>query len=231
MNTNKSKSRAIKNMVIFTALACLLIGFAMTRSGSSSAQVNPEQSRGRMGGFSVRGPQRGGSGEQQGRVKQTPEKTGSYLHLVLQVTQDGETEVVKATELPGEAPLSDLPTGNFTYEVLDNDEPVAVEAMTDPFEQRSFSGPEDSETHGHYVGRAESATIIVKVPKASLDSAKLDRLAIRFYRLKPEVNLEQIDVTELQRLKQDGQLENVMEVEGTKLAPQIRLKGRRIGIQ
>lgn len=231
MNTNESKSSAIKKIVFFIALACLVIGLAMTRSDSSSAQSKAEQGRGRMDGIPLKGPLQGGSGEQQGRVKQLSEKAGSHLHLVLQLTQDGEIEVIKATEVPGEAPLSDVPTGGFVYEVLDNDEPVAVEAVTDPFELRSFSGPEDSETHGHYIGRAETATIVVKVPKASLDNVKLDKLSIRFYRLKPEVNLEKIDVTELHRLKQEDQLESLMEVTGSKLAPEIKLKGLRLGIR
>ena len=102
--------------------------------------------------------------------------------------------------------------------MLDGNEALAVEATVDPFEQRSFSGPDESDTHGHSIGRVESAIITIKVPKATLSNAKLDNLAVRFYRIKPEVDLQQINVAALQQLKQADQVEDVINIEAGKLA-------------
>src|SRR5262245_24390311 len=228
MNTNKNKVGTAKKVFFCTVLLGLTIGLTLTQPGSSSVQGQAGQNKGQMNRIPNGEVLKGGEGQQQGRINPTSDKSTTHLHLVLRITQDGEAEVIKATELPGEAPLTDAPTGNFAYEVLDDSQPVAVEAMTDPFELRSFSGPENSETFGHNIERAESATIVVKVPTAALDSVKLDKLTVRVYRLKPEVNLEKFDLDELQRMKQGDQVEKVLEVASDKLAPQIKQKGRRL---
>lgn len=226
MNTNTNKTQKIKRIVLAGALACLTTGAVLMQSTGSSAQ--DKAAMGRIPGNSVA---QGGKGEQQGRVSNRTATNGSHLQLMLRVNADGETEVLKAAELPGEAPVSDVPTGNFAYEVLDGNEALAVEATVDPFEQRSFSGPDESDTHGHSIGRVESAIITIKVPKATLSNAKLDNLAVRFYRIKPEVDLQQINVAALQQLKQADQVEDVINIEVGKLAPQIRAKGRKISLQ
>src|SRR6185503_11222638 len=102
-------------------------------------------------------------GTQQGAVRQAP-ASGSHLRLVLRVTAEGASEVVSATELPGEARLSEEPKGDLVYEVADGAETLAVEALPELFEAHSFGGPED-DTRGHAFHPQKEATIVVTVPQ------------------------------------------------------------------
>jgi hypothetical protein len=163
---------------------------------------------------------------QQGRVTK-PQLTGSHLHVVLRVMQDVAVDVVRATEVPGEAVMSDAPAGDVVYEVTSHRHTLAVEAISDPFETRSFPPPKGSSIQGHHIERAQAATIIIKVPQMSLDNPDLDQLAVRLYRIRPEVPLEKIDLAALEGLKQDLQVESLVGSPCGILGFLIRQKGRK----
>lgn len=155
----------------------------------------------------------------------------SHLHLVLRITEAGATEVLSAVEIEGDALISDEPTGDFVYEVTEDGKTLAVQAIPDPFELRSFSGPEGTPQEGHYLSRAKTATITVKVPNAKLAAPSLNKFVIQLYKVKPGEPLEKINPAVLYRLKQEKRLELRVNITGSKLAPQILKLGRKLNIQ
>lgn len=167
----------------------------------------------------------------QQRATRTAPSQQSYLHLVLKLTEGGGAEVLSAAEVSGEAVISDEPTGDYVYEVTTNNQTLATQAVQDPFEMRSFSGPEGTAQQGHHIERAKTATIVVKVPKMNLESAGLTNLAVRLYRIKPGAPIAKINTASVARLKQENRLETLIDVVKGKLAPQIRQKGTRIVAQ
>jgi hypothetical protein len=79
-------------------------------------------------------------GTQQDPVRQAP-GSGSHLRVVLRVTSEGGSEVVSATELPGEARLSEEPKGDLVYEVSDGTQTLAAEALPEIFEEQKNNEP------------------------------------------------------------------------------------------
>jgi hypothetical protein len=217
MNTKSNKLNFTRAAIYFTLAAGLLVGLFHLKLASLSAQTREQEA--------------GQGMQQRGGVKKITPPAGSHLHVVLRLTEDGTAEVLTATELPGEAVVSDVPAGDFVYEVASDQQTLAVEAVPDPFELRSFPDPEATSFQGHHRARAKTATLIVKVPKASLASTDLDQLAMRFYKLKPDVQLEQINPAELRKLKESDQLEMQLAVPDHQLGPELRQKGRKVGLQ
>jgi hypothetical protein len=169
-----------------------------------------------------------GTGEQQ---HSGAPSTESHLHLVLRISDTGDTEVITATEVPGEAIIPDEPIGDFIYEVTRNGQPVAVQALSDPFEMRSFPGPADPSRVGHHIERAKTATLVVKVPKTSLASVNLDKLEVRLYKMKADTPIEKINLESVAKLKQNNLLEMRLDIPGSKIAPQILQMGRKMAPQ
>ncbi|MGH9713334.1 MAG: hypothetical protein ACRD5M_08550 [Candidatus Acidiferrales bacterium] len=155
------------------------------------------------------------------------ESTQSHLRLVLRVTEGGTSEVVSATEIPGPAVLSDLPTGNFLSEIVRGGQTVAVQAIPDPFEIHSFNGPPGTPEEKHHFERVKTATILVDLPDTGL-ATNLEGYSVRFYKLKPGPNLERVNPETFQKLKQENRLEMQFDLPGAQLAPDVRLKGKKL---
>jgi hypothetical protein len=170
----------------------------------------------------------GPTSRQQPRAdRATKAVSGSHLDLVLRLSEDGRAELVRATELPGSAVLSEVPVGNYVYEVKKDGKTLAIESLGDPFERRSFPLPgEDPHGGGHHLERAPSAQVVVKVPKTALADVDLDRLAIRVARIEGAERLEAVNEAGVAKLKADGVLDERWEMSGGALAGALRSKGR-----
>ncbi|MFL6196867.1 MAG: hypothetical protein ACJ75H_21970 [Thermoanaerobaculia bacterium] len=147
--------------------------------------------------------------------------SGSHLQLVLRVTEGGEAEVVSAAEVPGPAPLTTEPLGDYAYEVTEGETTVAVQALPDPFEMRSFSPP--GKELGHHIERAKAATVAVDLPLPK-DDAAVNRLGVNLIKLEPGRTLEKVDVAELARLKQEKRVRVISTLPAARMAPQLRDK-------
>jgi hypothetical protein len=168
-----------------------------------------------------------GAGPQKGQDRRTP-SAASHLHLVLEISDTGSVEVLSAVEVSGDAILSDEPAGDFVYEVRVGERTVAVQALPDPFEMRSFPGPEGTPQQGHNLERAKKATIVVKVPRMTATSALLNTVAVRLYKIKPSAQIDKINTSVLQKLRQDKKLEMRFNITSSQLGPQIREKVRKL---
>jgi hypothetical protein len=151
----------------------------------------------------------------------------SYLHLLLQVTEDGELSVLSASQVEGRLILSEYPLGPFHVEVRRGGAIVAVESILDPFAAHGFGGPPGSGQEIHSQMHQAKASLAVKIPDASLDDPRLDQISITLYRRRdPGVALERIDPPTQARLLEEGRLEEVASLPGKELAKQIHgLKG------
>jgi hypothetical protein len=107
---------------------------------------------------------------------------------------------------------------------------VAAEAVLDLFELRSYPGAPGSGAEGHHFGEADSALVTVKVPGTTLAEAARNGLSIRLYRIGTARRLERLDLVEVSRLCQEGELDLQWEVAGAELVQAIRLKGRNIPV-
>ena len=173
----------------------------------------------------VSAAQPAGGGGQSG-LKPTPKSTKSFLKLVLKVKADGTSELLSATEMAGEPPLSEEMIGDYVYEVADGDQTLSTEALPDPFASHSFGGPQD-EKDGHFELRSAEATIVVTVPGRSLASP-MNKLSVRLYKLKPGSVPGRLNPSALKQLKAASQLEPaVVTVAPQKLAAEIR----RVGVK
>jgi hypothetical protein len=170
-----------------------------------------------------------GKGQQERKQGAEPslESNVSHLRLVLRLTDGGPAEVISATEIPGPATLSDIPTGDYLSEVLKGGEPVAVQALPDPFEIHSFNGPPGTPQEKHHFERVKTATVLVDVPEAGI-ATNLEGYAVRFYKIKPGPNLERVNPAAIQKLQQEQRLDLQIEVPGSRLAPEVRLKGKKL---
>ncbi|MDY7232733.1 hypothetical protein [Hyalangium rubrum] len=164
-------------------------------------------------------------GTQQDPVRQAP-ASGSHLRVVLRVTADGESEVVSATELPGEAKLSEEPKGDLVYEVSDGTQTLAVEALPELFEAHSFGGPED-DLRGHAFHVQKEATIVVTVPQRNLRS-NLERLNVRLYRITSGPATEEINPATLEKLKAGRHLQPLVESRGGAFGRQIQERSFKV---
>lgn len=171
-----------------------------------------------------------GAGPQKAKDQQTP-SAASHLHLVLQISDTGSVEVLSAVEVSGDAIMSDEPTGDFVYEVRVGEQTVAVQAFPDPFEMRSFPGSEATPQQGHNIERAKKATIIVKVPRMSATSALLNTVAVRLYKIRPGAQIDKINTSALQKLRQEKKIDMRFNVTSSQLGPQIRQKVRKLSPQ
>ena len=149
-----------------------------------------------------------------------PPKT--HLHLVFRLDQSGSAILIRAAEVEGE-PLLAPSAGPFISEVSNGSEVVAVQAEIDPFEMRSFRGPEGSGLEGHHFQAAAEAEITVKVPDASL-SRDLRRLSIRFFKREDGDLAQAVDTKVLDDLKQRGKVKQLSEIQGSLINEEIRRK-------
>lgn len=164
-------------------------------------------------------------GTQQDPVRQAP-ASGSHLRVVLRVTSEGGAEVVSATELPGEAKLSEEPKGDLVYEVSDGAQMLATEALPELFEAHSFGGPQD-DAHGHAFQMQKEATIVVTVPQRNLQN-NLERLSVRLYRITSGPATEEINPATLEKLKAERRLQPLVETRGETLGRRLRERSFRV---
>lgn len=159
----------------------------------------------------------GGGGQSGRKALELP--PGSHLQLVLRVTEGGEAEVVSAAEVPGPAPLTTEPLGDYAYEVTEGERTVAVQALPDPFELRAFSPP--GKELGHHISRAKTATVAVDVPLPK-DDAAIGRLGVNLIKLEPGRTIQKVDAAELVRLKQEKRVRVISTLPAARMAPQLR---------
>jgi len=171
---------------------------------------------------------RQGQGPQVGRVAEA-RGAGSYLHLVLRVTEGAGVEVVDATEHPGTVVLSDVVEGAYLQEVTLGGKTVAVESIADPFQVRSFARPgaHAEQGEGHAFGRANSVVLTVRVPGMTLKSAAAQDVGFALYRPKEQLH-GQLDAGVLEQLKREGRVEPSLRTSGRALSDDIVRKGRRV---
>ncbi len=166
-----------------------------------------------------------GRGAQKPKGPSAPPE-GQHVRLVLRITEAGDSEVVGVAQLPGRAVLSEVGTGDFVVEVVSDGSTIAAQAIPDPFERRSFAGPEGSPIQGHHVERAKTATVTIRVPDMTLGTPGLERLSVRFYKVRPGTPISKIDASEMRRLREENRLERRFEIPASRLAPQIRERAR-----
>jgi hypothetical protein len=185
---------------------------------NSQPDVDPDQA--------ANPPQGTGQQKRTAVAGQPAPSVEAHLHLVLRISESGGVEVLSATEVPGQAVVSDVAIGNFVYEVMSDKGTLAVESMQDPFELRSFPGAPGTPRQGHHIERTTTATIVVKVPHVNLASATLDKIQVRVFSIGPGAPIEQINPNVLQRLQREGRLDLRINLTGVQLAAQVREKGR-----
>jgi hypothetical protein len=190
-------------------------------------RVSPGETQTKVDAKKAENPARGGGAQRRGAATEAP-APGSHLHLVLRLKQDGDPEVVSAVEVPGELVTSDVPAGDFVYEVTSNGQPLAVQAVPDPFEMRSFPGPQGSPIQGHHFDRAKTANVVVKVPQTDLARINRGKFAVSFYKIKPGQAIERLTPDGFQRMKRDQRLEAHSAITTERLTPAIQQQGRKL---
>jgi hypothetical protein len=206
MTTKKRPSgRRLSSLIpvaAFLGIGILALGPAPPLHSAQATAQRPEMKPEPRGGEPA-------ARAQQGRVQAAP-AARSHLRLTLRVSQSGLAEVVAATEVSGEAVLSDVARGDFVYEVAVGGRTLVVQGVIDPFERRSFPGPDGSPQQGHHFDREETATLVVKVPDADGVRKAAEALTVRLYKLRPgTASMETIDSAQLERLKRDYNLDLV----------------------
>ena len=198
MTTKKRPSRRRSFLIAVAAFLGIgiLLGPAPPLHSAQASAQRPE----------MRPEPRGGepaARTQQGRIQAAP-AAGSHLRLTVRVSQSGLAEVIAATEVSGEALLSDAARGDYVYEVAAGGRTLFVQGVIDPFERRGFPGPEGSPLQGHHFDREETATVVVKVPDAQAVREAAEVLSVRLYKLRPDTpSMDTIDSFQLERLKRD----------------------------
>lgn len=174
----------------------------------------------------------GGTGEQQAappaaNPQAAAASSPKHLRVLLRVTRAGAAEVVASTEVPGEAVPSEAPIGQYLVQIQKGNQTVTVQAVTDPFEMRSYA-PRDQPELGHHVEEAREALISVDLPNTTLASPDLETTAVRVYRIKPGTTVEKIDTATFKRLESAGRLEKTVDTSGTPVGRQMREKGTKL---
>lgn len=113
-----------------------------------------------------------------------------YVRLRLRV-HNGDMTVVGAKAVEGPLVESKL-QGDLAYEVTVGQKRVAVGAIPDAGERRSFPDPKAKkpEMKGHNVTPLETYEVNVRVPKEEVSASALPRLEVALYRVKKELPVE-----------------------------------------
>lgn len=149
-----------------------------------------------------------GTGEQK-RGAPVTKPAGSHMELMLKVFSDGKAEIVSAKEVAGPVVVTQSVPGQWVYAVFSEDKTLAVHAIADPFERRSFAPPPGSplEGKGHHVEHVQTALIPVAVPDLTFRSASTAKLSLKLYRVKEGPPLLRLDSSILKKLQDDKRLE------------------------
>ena len=209
-----------------TRMAWLVAGaqHVAARAQDKPQPVRPGERQPELDASRMATPEKGRGAQKPKGPSAPPE--GQHVRLVLRITEAGDSEVVGVAQLPGRAVLSEVGTGDFVVEVVSDGSTIAAQAIPDPFERRSFAGPEGSPIQGHHVERAKTATVTIRVPDMTLGTPGLERLSVRFYNVRPGTPISKIDASEMRRLREENRLERRFEIPASRLAPQIRERAR-----
>jgi len=184
-----------------------------------------------------------GRAEMKGRrtVKETPQRSNSrpvtspqgappresYIQMIIKVRKNGDSEVIKATEVQGSLIPRTEPVSNYIYEITSGAQTLSAEFLPeDPFVIRGFHDPNVNQ--GELLREVESATIIVKMPKTDLLDSPQNRINLRLYQIRPGTNIERLDAATLNRLKTQRSLTPQVNFTADKLGPAIRQKITRL---
>lgn len=120
----------------------------------------------------------------------TAKQPEGYVRLRMRV-HNGDMTVVGAKAVEGPLVESKL-QGDLAYEVTVGQKRVAVGAIPDAGEKRSFPHPTSrkAELRGHHVTPLDTYEVNVRVPKEEVSAAALPRLEVALYRVKKELPVE-----------------------------------------
>lgn len=151
----------------------------------------------------------------------------SYIQMVIKVRKKGESEVIKATEVQGRLIPRTDPVSNYIYEITSGQQTLSAEFLPeDPFVTRGF--PDPNMNRGEFLGEAESATIVVKMPKSDLLDRPENKIDLRLYQIRQGTNIARLDASTLNRLKTQRRLTPQVTFSADKLGPAIRQKITRL---
>jgi hypothetical protein len=112
------------------------------------------------------------------------ESNTTYLNMVVRISKHEQVAVLKATELKGAPVASQQASPASFFAFTRNNEPSFVDLLPeDPYLVRGFVDPEHRD-RGEKLSQADSATIIVTVPKTSVFSAT-QGVGLQLYSVKP----------------------------------------------
>jgi hypothetical protein len=149
-----------------------------------------------------------------------PPQHQAYLNLAMKVKEDGGSLLLKMGEDSGADIGRNESSSNFVFEVTRGSQTVGAGVLPeDPFVVRGFADRNNNQ--GEMRSRSKSATIVVKVPGLDLSEATTDNVGLRFYkvRLGGPINSDttKIDVTTLNRLKEQGLVDKKFEISAGKM--------------
>lgn len=110
--------------------------------------------------------------------------SSKYVNVIVRVDKNNNMSVQKATEVVGPLVLApEASPAYFAEFTRSNEAGVADLLVEDPFVVRGFVDPEHREG-GEGIWHSDSATIVLHLPRTSLESTKSD-LGLQLYRVKP----------------------------------------------
>jgi hypothetical protein len=148
----------------------------------------------------------------QDRSCRSPIQNEAYLSLAIRLSDKGSSEIIRANVVSGKLVQRNVPATDYLYEVARGQEILAVGFLPkDPFITRAFA----TLGAGEKVGPAKSVTIVLNVPSFE-KSAGCD-LEIRFYKIKLDDRIQEIDAGVFRRLKEQQHLSLEFEIAPEKL--------------
>jgi hypothetical protein len=124
-------------------------------------------------------------GEQEPVSKRAARAGESYLRLRVRV-ESGDISVVDARQVEGPLTQPSTVHGNYVAELLHNGEPVAVEAIPDLGERRSYFDPSRAPVEGGSHGSWEipTAEFALRIPSDAISAKSLAKADIVLYQVK-----------------------------------------------
>jgi hypothetical protein len=149
----------------------------------------------------------------------SPQATGTYLHIVMKVSKNNSPEVISMTEVQGALPLRDEAASSVALIVNENNQPTSVEFLPeDPFLVRGFEDPGNPK--GEYTAQVDSATITIDIPN-DIGEAASGRVSLELSRVQGaaagNIQVATPDATLLQQLKTSDRLQGAGRLSESKL--------------
>jgi len=153
-----------------------------------------------------------------------PKTEPYYYHMVIEVSRKGDAKIISAVKARGKSIINHDVLGDVIYQINVGNKPVLVQAIADPFQMRSFAGPEGSGLKGHHFEESETARIVVKMPSTREIDRNLHTLKLEMYRIKAGPEINKIDLKVFNKLQKEKRLKTVIRIPAAKLAPQLKQK-------